>query len=105
LTAFVRTAYTNLFWENTRLENHRFECTLRARDMVWLYASNLVAIVCTVGLAAPWAMIRLARYRAEHFSFLARGTIDDFAAEAGGNASAAGAELVAVLDVGMDIGF
>lgn len=101
---YLRTRYANLFWNNTRLGEHRFASTLRARDMMWLYASNIVAIVCTLGLAVPWAMIRLARYRAAHFAFVANGSLDAFAAGAGDRYGATGQELVDALDVGVDFG-
>jgi uncharacterized membrane protein YjgN (DUF898 family) len=102
---FVRTRYANLLWNSSRLDEHRFESTLRARDMMWLYLSNGVAIVCTLGLAVPWAMVRLARYRAEHFAIVTTGSIDTFVADADRQRSAAGAELVDALDVGVDLGF
>ena len=104
LGVYLRTRYANLFWKNTQLGDHRFESALRARDMIWIYATNLVAIICTIGLAVPWAMVRLARYRAQHFTLLAEGSLDEFVAEAGGKASATGAELVDALDVGLDFG-
>ena len=105
ISVFLRVKYGNLLWNNTRVGEHRFESSLRARDMMWIYASNLVAILCTLGLAVPWAMIRLARYRAENFTFVAVGSVDDFIAEAEGEHGAAGAELVDALDVGADFGF
>lgn len=105
LNVFLRVRYANMLWNNTRVGEHRFESNLRARDMMWLYFSNLVAIVCTIGLAVPWAMVRLARYRAEHFTFVASGSIDDFVADAETRHGAAGAELVDALDVGADFGF
>lgn len=100
----LRVRYTNLLWNSSRLESHRFESTLRTRDMLWLYGSNLVAIVCTLGLAVPWAMVRLARYRAEHFALHANGSIDDFVAASENRYGAGSAELVDALDVGVDIG-
>lgn len=105
LMAMLQVRYTNLFWNSTRLGTHRFESTLRVRDMIWLYASNLVAIVCTLGLAVPWAMIRLARYRADHFTVVASGSIEDFIADADSQYGAGGAELIDALDVGADFGF
>lgn len=104
LGIFLRVRYANLLWNNTRLGPHRFESSLRVRDMMWLYASNLVAIVCTLGLAVPWAMIRLARYRAAHFAVLADGGIDDFVRDQEREHAAAGAELIDALDVGIDLG-
>ena len=100
----LRVRYANLLWNSTRLGPHRFESSLRVRDMMWLYASNLVAIVCTLGLAVPWAMIRLARYRAAHFAVLADGPIDDFVRDLEREHAAAGAELIDALDVGVDLG-
>jgi uncharacterized membrane protein YjgN (DUF898 family) len=101
---FLRVRYANLLWNNTSLGAHRFSSTLRARDMMWIYISNLVAIVCTVGLAVPWAMVRLARYRAEHFSVLVSGSLEEFVAASDSRTGAAGAELVDALDVGMEFG-
>lgn len=101
---FLRVRYTNLFWNNTSIEGHRFESTLRVRDMLWIYGSNIVAIVCTLGLAVPWAMVRLARYRAAHFALLAEGDLEGFVAGAEQERSAAGAELVEALDTGIEIG-
>lgn len=104
LGIFLRVRYANLMWNNTQLGSHRFESTLRVRDMTWLYASNLVAIVCTLGLAVPWAMIRLAHYRAAHFAVLAEGGIDDFVRDLEREHAATGAEMIDALDVGVDLG-
>ena len=104
LPIYLRTKYTNLMWANSRLGGHRFESTLRARDMIWIYLSNGVAIVLSLGLAVPWAMVRLARYRADHFTFLAAGSLDDFVAEAERQEGATSAELVDALDLDMDLG-
>ena len=104
LPVYVRTKYVNLMWRFSALGAHRFECTLRARDMIWIYLSNGVAIVLTIGLAVPWAMVRLARYRAQHFAFLASGSVDEFVAEAERKEGATGAELLDALDMDLDIG-
>ena len=101
---FLKVRYTNLMWRNASLGPHTFDSTLRVRDVFWLYFSNTVAIICTVGLAVPWAMIRLARYRADHFMLLSMGDLDDFAAASDMRAGATGAELVDALDAGLDFG-
>ena len=104
LPVFVRTRYSNAMWQHTRLGKHEFECTLRARDVLWLYFSNAIAIVCTLGLAIPWAMIRMTRYRVGRFALLAGDDLDTFVAEAGAEESATGAEFLGALDMGFDIG-
>lgn len=101
---YLHTKYTNLMWQNTHLGSHRFESSMRARDVIWLYFSNGLAILFTLGLAVPWAEVRMARYRAAHFALLAQGELDDFVAEAAGQQGAAGAELVDALDLDMNIG-
>jgi len=102
--AFLGARYHNVMWQHTRLGAHRFECTLRARDMIWLYFSNVVAIVFTLGMAIPWAMVRLARYRAEKFTVVAADSLDNFVAESAQAEGAAGAELLGALDMDFDIG-
>ena len=84
--------------------NYGHFTTLRVRDVCWIYFSNIVAILCTLGLAVPWAMIRLARYRAEHFTLVATGDLDEFVAASEMSAGATGAELVDALDAGFDFG-
>lgn len=101
---FLRVRYTNLLWNNTQLQGHRFESSLRARDVMWLYASNVVAIICTLGLAVPWAQVRLARYRAEHFAVVTKGSIEEFVAASESRHGATGAELIDALEVGVEIG-
>ncbi len=101
---FLRTRYSNVMWQHTRLGKHAFECTLRARDVLWLYFSNGIAIICTLGLAIPWALIRMARYRVSKFALLAGDDLDGFVAEAGQAEGAAGAELLGALDMDFDIG-
>ena len=104
IMTYLRVRYTNLMWQNSSLVLNRFESTLRVRDVCWIYFSNIVAILCTLGLAVPWAMIRLARYRAEHFTLVATGDLDEFVAASEMSAGATGAELVDALDAGFDFG-
>ncbi|NZA25193.1 DUF898 domain-containing protein [Luteimonas sp. SJ-92] len=101
---YLRVRYTNLLWNSTRLGGHRFESTLSARRVMWLYATNLVAVLCTLGLATPWAMIRLARYRAACFAVVVSDGIEDFLADVDTERGATGAELSDALDFGVELG-
>ena len=103
LPVFLRTRYANLMWRFASLGPHRFESTLRARDVIWIYFTNGLAIVFSLGLAVPWAMVRLARYRAAHFAVWMHGSLDDFTAEAERAESAASAELLDALDLDVDL--
>jgi uncharacterized membrane protein YjgN (DUF898 family) len=99
---YVSSRIVNLTYNNVELAGNRLRSTLRARDLIWIYLSNTVAILCSVGLLIPWAMIRLARYRAEHLTLLALGDLDEFVAVASTEESAIGAEMDSLFDV--DIG-
>lgn len=106
LIVYLRVRYVNLMWNSSTLDDNgfRFESTLRVRDVLWLYASNLVVVLCTLGLAVPWAMVRLARYRAERLVVLANKRLDGFVVDQEAERSAAGAEAVDAFDIGVDIG-
>jgi uncharacterized membrane protein YjgN (DUF898 family) len=95
----VRTAFENLVWNHTRFDEHRFESRLRIHRMVWLYVSNLAAIVVTVGLFVPWARVRLARYRAQSLTLVPGGPIVSAAAIGGAEDAASAAELSEAMDL------
>lgn len=69
--AFLKTAITNLVYSNIKLADASFNSTLKFTDMAALYLTNSIAIVLTLGMAIPWAKIRLARYRAANIVMLA----------------------------------
>lgn len=95
----VRTAFENLVWNHTRLEPHHFESRLKTRTMLWLYASNIVAIIATFGLYVPWARVRLARYRAESLTLVPGGPLVVETALGGAEDAASAAELSEAMDL------
>jgi uncharacterized membrane protein YjgN (DUF898 family) len=105
LTFYLQTKYLNLFWNGLRLGAHKFVSTLAVRTMIWLYFSNGLAILLSLGLATPWAMIRMARYRANSFVFISAGSMDEFSAEFETGRDSTGAELADALDLDMDVSF
>ena len=103
LYALVRARTTNAVWNAIRVGPVRFECTLRARDFMWIYLSNVLAMVATLGFATPWAVIRTLRYRAQKTAVLVAGGLDQFVAERSAEVSASGEELGEMF--GFDFGF
>lgn len=95
----VRTAFENLVWNHTRLDQHRFESRLRAGQMFWLYATNVLGILVTLGLFVPWARVRLARYRAESLTLVPGGPLVSTSITGGLDAAATGAELSDAMDL------
>lgn len=73
---YIPTVMTNLTWSSTSLGTHRFTSTLRVRDLAWIYVSNAVAVICSVGLLAPWASVRLVRYRLGRMTLAGMGDLE-----------------------------
>jgi len=100
---YVIARISNVVYNNAELDGHRFRSTLRARDLMRLYIVNTLAILCSLGMLIPWAMIRMAKYRAAQLVLVAQGDLAAFVAEASAEESAVGAEMDILFDV--DLGF
>ena len=103
MTAYLKSRISNLVWNNTHLENVGFVSNMRMRDLVWLYFSNALALVFSLGLATPWVQIRMARYKAEHLALTGETDWDKFVGEKKSSAKALGGEVAEMFD--MDISF
>lgn len=102
LTVGIRTSFENLAWKHTTIDGHQFRSRLEIGRMFWYYVTNILAIAVTLGLAVPWARIRLARYRAESLTLLPAGPLVTEASGTGVEESATGAELTEAMD--FDVG-
>ena len=71
----------NLIWNNTRLGNHRFYSSLSARKLSYVYFTNLLATLLTLGFYYPWAAVRLAQYRLSAFELIPAESLDGLAAD------------------------
>jgi len=71
--AYSESRTTNLLWNNTHGPGVRFESSLSALRMTWLYLGNVLAVIFSAGLLMPWAVIRTRRYRLSCLSMLVRG--------------------------------
>jgi uncharacterized membrane protein YjgN (DUF898 family) len=100
---FIQARVTNLVWNNIRLGELAFASSVRTRDLLGLYITNILGIVFTLGLFIPWAVVRMARYRLEHLAVVSASVeLQKFVGEAGENIHAAGAEVSDLFD--FDIG-
>jgi uncharacterized membrane protein YjgN (DUF898 family) len=97
--AYIRVRTTNSLWNALKIGPMRFESALRARDVTWLYFSNLLAIVLTLGLATPWAVVRAMRYRASMTTVIVSGSLDGFAQAEAQQVSVAGEEAAELFDI------
>jgi uncharacterized membrane protein YjgN (DUF898 family) len=100
---YVVARITNLVYNKAELDGHHLRSSLRARDLIVLYVGNTLAILLSLGMLIPWAMIRMAKYRASQLTLLASGDLDTFVAVASAEEGATGAEMDVLFDV--DLGF
>ena len=100
--SYLKTETINVVWSNTSLGKNRFKSTLRFSQMLWLYLSNAVAILLSLGLLIPWASIRMARYRLDNLQLLPADDLDGFIAAEQEKVGAAGEEILDFFD--FDIG-
>ena len=70
--AYIQTQRTNIIFSNLELDEMHFISKLEVKRMLYFYLTNTLAILLTLGLAVPWAMIRVARYRAECMTVFAQ---------------------------------
>jgi uncharacterized membrane protein YjgN (DUF898 family) len=89
---------TNLIWNNTRLGEHRIECTMSPLGLIWISVSNLVLVVVTLGLFIPWAMVRLARFQVESIRLVPASDLQEFVDTSPEDVNAVGAETATVFD-------
>ena len=99
LFCYIRVRVVNHTWNNATLGPLRFRSSLSVREMYKLYVTNIAAILCTAGLATPWAVVRTMRYRAERTVIVAS---EDLATLRGAEATdvpATGEEVAEMFDM------
>ncbi|MFP6893477.1 MAG: DUF898 family protein [Opitutales bacterium] len=102
VTAYWHANTTNHIITSSRLEDITFESRLTTGGLIGLWLVNILLLVCTVGLATPWVMVRNARYRISCTSVLAD-DLDSFVAEKVDSTSALGDELGEAFDIDLAI--
>jgi uncharacterized membrane protein YjgN (DUF898 family) len=101
--AFLNKCLQNASLGNVQIDRHRVLSRLETGQLFWLYISNTVLIVATLGLFIPWAHVRMARYRYECLAVEVQGSLDDFIAGETATAGAAGDEISDMFDVDLGL--
>lgn len=89
----------NLVWNHTQVGAHGFDSRVAPGRLFFIFITNLIGIVLTLGLYQPFAAIRLAKYRLESVSLLAAGPLDDFVAGQQQAVTATGEGAADVFDI------
>lgn len=104
VVGYLKARIGNLVWNHTTLDKLSFKSSLRARDFIWLYMTNIIAIMCTFGLATPWAQIRMAKYRASKLQIVGDVDFDQFVGDKKAEMKATGEEIADFFDVDLSFG-
>ena len=101
--AYLKASLGKLVYNITQLENFSFECNWRARDLIWIYASNFLLIVLSFGLLIPWAKIRSTNYLVGHMAIKGDANFDQFVAGKIEQLAATGQEIGEFFDVDLPV--
>jgi len=101
--AFLKARLASLVWGGMDIGPHRLSATLTFWRVLWLQATNLVAIACTLGLAYPWAKLRYHRYLVSQITLHASGPLFTESVPSTNSGGATGDALGEI--VGFDLGF
>ncbi len=99
--AYLRAARTNMVFNQITFTQDTFHSELKTTRVFWLYLSNTIAIIVSLGLLIPWAQIRMAHYVASCTEFESR-SLDEIEAAKEPLQNAFGEELGEAFD--LDIG-
>lgn len=99
----LRTLLLNHVWSQVRIRGGQFGLALGIVPMVWIALSNVVLIVATLGLATPWAKVRMLRYRLSCLScIVSHADVAAIEAAAERESAAVGDEVAGAFD--LDVG-
>ncbi|MGQ0428785.1 MAG: YjgN family protein [Gammaproteobacteria bacterium] len=101
--AYWRRSVLNVMLPATRVGPLQLHGALSARKLAWVYVTNIVGIVVTLGLFTPWARVRAARALLEATGFRAEGPFDGFIASETERTTAVGEEVGEIFDVGVGL--
>lgn len=101
--AYMQAKQGNLNWNHTRLGPLRFESTLGTLALAKIYLTNALAILCSVGLLTPWAVMRTYAYRASCLKPVIDGDWTQFRGAPGTTVPATQAEMGEFFDLDLSL--
>jgi len=106
IMAYSMTRQRTYTYENTTLdEKITFKSTLKAKPLAFVMVTNLLAIIFSLGLALPWAKVRLARLILENTQVSTDEGFDEYITQKVKEGSALGDQIGDAFDVDVGLGF
>ena len=104
LFGYTQSRLGNLIFNSTTLDGRVvFVSRLKARKLMWLFTTNILGVLCTLGLAIPWATIRTLRYRADCVEVRSEGGLESFLGDVAVQVTATGEEMGEMFDVDLSL--
>ncbi|MGO4834028.1 DUF898 family protein, partial [Rhizobiaceae sp. 2RAB30] len=101
---FYQAGIRNVAFNETVIDGrHMLHSSILRRRFAWISVTNLIATIFSLGLARPWAAIRMARYLSLTTALDVTGSLEDYAGSIEQSGSAVGAEYMDI--EGVNIGF
>lgn len=93
-------------YKNSKLDGKiSFASSLGARSMAWVSLTNLLAVIFSLGLATPWAKVRMARLILENTQVDTSLGLDEYVTQKQKEQSALGEQIGDAFDVDVGLGF
>ena len=96
----------NYIYGNAKLdEKINFASTIRTKPYAWIMMTNFLAVLFSIGLAYPWAKVRMTRYMLEHTEVSTEAGFDEYLSEKQKIESSLGDQIGDAFNVDVGIGF
>lgn len=106
IMAYSMTRQRTYVYGNTTLDNEiTFGSTLKAKQFAWVMITNFLTIIVTLGLAMPWAKVRVARIMLENTQVHADAGFDVYMTQKQDESSSLGEQIGDAFDVDVGLGF
>lgn len=103
IAPYFNSRIQNLIWNKTKLSEYHFNSDLQARKLLFIYITNVLGVMLTLGLYKPFASVRLLKYRLEHLSLDVEGDIQTFVASQEADMSATGEGAADIFDIDISL--
>ncbi len=106
IIAYATTRQRSYVYDNTTLDDKiTFASTLQARPYAWVMISNFVLVILTLGLAFPWAKVRMARLMLENTLVDTEAGFYEYLTQRQNEESSLGEQIGDAFDVDVGLGF
>jgi uncharacterized membrane protein YjgN (DUF898 family) len=103
VAGYYQASFANAAFGGVQAGSQYVRSNLRAWPLIGIYVTNLFAIIFTLGLFYPWAMVRQVRYHLDNTAVDSDGNLAAFTGSAGEGIDAVGEEVGDFFDVDFGI--